>query len=101
MFEGFHTDMQGRNLNESDARRCRRIWWTIYVLDHRLTSLLGLPISMRESEVLTSRPDSDESTQRPEILDIHVCLSKIIAQIVESKLSESSNWSFAVQLIQL
>lgn len=76
--------MQGRNLNNEDAERCRRIWWTIYLLDHQMTSLVGVPVTMRESDIQARLPQYGDSDDKADILDVHIGLTRSMAQIVDS-----------------
>lgn len=76
--------MQGKDLDDSVVERCRKIWWTIYILDRQMTSLLGVPIALREDDISARLPSFSGSSYDATIYDIHVRLSKVMAQVVKS-----------------
>lgn len=84
LVEGFHTSMQGQSLGDAVVERCRKIWWTIYVLDRQMTSLLGVPIALREDDISAQLPGFSGSSSDVAICDIHVRLSRVMAQVVKS-----------------
>lgn len=50
---GLHWDVQAQDVGEKSVHRCRRIWWTVYALDRRLSALSGTPISLRDEDITT------------------------------------------------
>ncbi|KAM5344402.1 hypothetical protein ACJ41O_012939 [Fusarium nematophilum] len=54
--QGMHTDMPHEHLGEQKVERSRRIWWTVYVLDREMTSLMGLPQSIHDDDVHPQLP---------------------------------------------
>lgn len=50
---GLHWDMQAQDVGEQKVHRCRRIWWTVYALDRRLSALSGTPILLRDEDITT------------------------------------------------
>lgn len=50
---GLHWDVQAQDVGEESVHRCRRIWWTVYALDRRLSALSGTPISLRDEDITT------------------------------------------------
>lgn len=82
--QGMHTDMPVENLGEPLVQRCRKIWWTIYILDRQMTSLMGLPQSIRDDDVTCKLPDFPGSAQRAAALNMQIKLSRIYAEIARS-----------------
>ena len=76
-----HTDMQSQHVPEVLVQRCRKIFWTVYVLDRQLSSLMGVPSSIRDEEISAGLPSYSESSSRAVALDIQVKLSRVIAKI--------------------
>ncbi|KAH8807875.1 Zn(II)2Cys6 transcription factor [Xylogone sp. PMI_703] len=79
--QGMHTDMPIRYLGEALVQRCRKIWWTVYILDREMTSLMGLPQAINDNDVQTPLPTFLGSVQRTQTLNIQIKLSRIIAEI--------------------
>lgn len=82
--QGMHTDMPVENLGEPLVQRCRKIWWTVYILDRQMTSLMGLPQSIRDDDITCQLPSFPGSTQRAAALDMQIKLSRIYAEIARS-----------------
>lgn len=80
-----NTEMQSQHVPESLAQRCRKVWWTTYVLDRQLSSLMGVPSSIRDEDISAGLPYYPEFPQRSIALDIQVKLSRVIAKISNSK----------------
>lgn len=87
MGEGMHTDMPAQQLGEAHVERCRRIWWTVHILDREMTSLFGLPPSIHDDYVLCRLPTYSGSSQRTAALRMRIKLSEVIGSINRSKQS--------------
>ncbi|KAF5670057.1 positive activator of transcription [Fusarium heterosporum] len=79
--QGMHTDMPVDQLGEQIVERSRRIWWTVYVLDREMTSLMGLPQSLLDDDIHPQLPHFDGSTQRVAALHMQIRLCRSIASV--------------------
>ncbi|KAM0553232.1 hypothetical protein ACHAPJ_007520 [Fusarium lateritium] len=79
--QGMHTDMPVDQLGERIVERSRRIWWTVYVLDREMTSLMGLPQSVHDDDVHPQLPLFGGSTQRQAALHMQIRLCRSIASV--------------------
>ena len=84
MFQGLHINMPTVQLGDRYVERCRRAWWTTYILDHEMTLLMGLPMAIRESDVTCPLPAFSGSKERVATMDMQVKLYKILANASES-----------------
>ncbi|CAN9160651.1 unnamed protein product [Alternaria alternata] len=84
MIQGMHTDMPVENLGEPLVQRCRRIWWTVYILDRQMTSLMGLPQSIQDDDISCQPPDFVGSAQRAAALNMQIRLARIHAEIAKT-----------------
>lgn len=96
MAEGMHTQMPTEYLGEHVVQRCCKIWWTVYILDREMTSLMGLPQSINDDHVNTQLPTYSGSVQRTAAIGMQIKISRIIADINSSKLS----WYYLSSLSQ-
>lgn len=85
MNHGMHTDMSVADLGENVVSRCRKIWWTIYIMDSQMTSLMGLPQSLRDQGISCQLPTYPSSTQRTAACSMQVKLTQILSEIGTSK----------------
>lgn len=84
LIQGMHTDMPVMNLGEVVVQRCRKIWWTIFILDRHMTSLMGLPQSIRDEDVSCQLPNYQNSPQRAAALNMQIKLAKVHADIAST-----------------
>ncbi len=82
--QGMHTDMPVENLGEALVQRCRKIWWTIYILDRQMTSLMGLPQSIQDNDISCRLPTYSSSDQRAPALSMLIKFARIFAEISQS-----------------
>jgi len=82
---GMHTDMQSQHVSQHVVQRCRKTWWTVYMLDRQTSALMGVPSTIRDEDISAELPLYPHSTQKSMALEIQVKLSRVIAQISDSK----------------
>lgn len=82
--QGMHTDMPSEHLGDALIQRCRKIWWTIYVLDRQMTSLVGLPQSIRDNQLHHQLPSFPESSQKVIALRLLIKMCQIMEEINNS-----------------
>ncbi|KAH8700208.1 Zn(II)2Cys6 transcription factor [Talaromyces proteolyticus] len=79
--QGMHTDMPVQHLGDALVQRCRSTWWTIYILDRLMTSLMGLPQSIHDSQIHDQLPYFPGSPQKAIALSMQIRMCQIIAEI--------------------
>lgn len=83
--QGLHRDVT-KSADESDEEdRYRSAWWTVYILDRKLSSLMGAPSSIHDGDVSVQLPRGSQATQQSFALNKHIELSRLIAKILNSK----------------
>ncbi|KAJ5692231.1 hypothetical protein N7462_001654 [Penicillium macrosclerotiorum] len=81
MAHGMHTRMPVGNLGLNAVERCRKIWWTVYILDRNMSIIQGLPQSIDDRFVETNLPSLSESQEKNKALDMHIKLCRSIDDI--------------------
>lgn len=89
--QGMHTDMPLQHLGENLVERSRRCWWTAYVLDREMTSLMGLPQSIHDDDVSPQLPHFSGSSHRVAALTMQIRLSRSIASINRGELIQTQS----------
>ncbi|GAT24558.1 fungal specific transcription factor domain-containing protein [Aspergillus luchuensis] len=97
MAHGMHTCMPVTDLGRDSVERCRKIWWTVYILDRHMTSIQGLPQSVDDHFIQTKLP-SPVSSENITSLDMHIKLCRSIADI--NAMRNSGYQAFVVLLSQ-
>lgn len=83
--EGMHTDMPISELGEAFVQRCRRIWWSIYILDRQMSSQMGVPQSIRDDDITCQLTHFPGSSQRTAALKMQIRLARVYADIARSR----------------
>ncbi|KAJ5499316.1 hypothetical protein N7453_008367 [Penicillium expansum] len=81
--QGLHREVD-LEASDEESERYRSIWWTLYILDRRFSSLMGTPISINDADVTMGLPNSGILHQRCRTLGMHVRLSRIISNVLDS-----------------
>jgi hypothetical protein len=69
------------SLGPEVVQRCRKIWWTVYILDRQMTSLMGLPQSLQDSQIHDELPLFPSSPQKLIALNLQKKMCHIIAEV--------------------
>ncbi|EXJ72932.1 uncharacterized protein A1O5_04081 [Cladophialophora psammophila CBS 110553] len=62
---GLHRDMCSRTKDLIERERCRRLWWTIYTLDHEISIRLGYPCAIVDEAIFMNIPPASEQVLDP------------------------------------
>lgn len=90
-----YTGMHGIRLDETYVRRCSLMWWTVYVLERRMSSLLGVPMGISEESISASFPSTSSNVHGSNVLEMQVMLCQILAKVDLSKFSLALSDGFA------
>lgn len=93
--QGYHRDLGGNPGCHKDASRYRSVWWTLYILDRKFSTLIGAPSSIHDSDISVPFPKPHQSAQKSCALDMHVRLSRLLAKVLNSRHKQLSllvNW---------
>ncbi len=85
MEHGMHTDMRSQQVDPLLAQRCRMIWWTVYILDRQMSSLMGVPMGISDELISAELPDFSGQVERSTAMNIQIQLSRVLAQILNSE----------------
>lgn len=89
--EGLHTNIQEINVGPEFARRGRQIWWTVYSLDRRFSTSMGLPNSLREEDITAPFPEVTNTSMSVMGQAIHVGICQLLGRIIRSMCLQSKN----------
>ncbi|KAF5985439.1 Zn(II)2Cys6 transcription factor [Fusarium bulbicola] len=92
---GLHTDMQPASVGDGLAQHGRLLWWTVYILDQRLSSLMGIANGVHDDDISAPAPQISDNDIHTSALAIHVKISQLLGSITvtvygpKAKLRES------------
>lgn len=87
LFQGMHTELPQQVFGTARVERARNIWWTVYMLDRELSSLMGLPIQMADENITAQFP-APETQEQATAFRLHVKLCRVIARVVGSEFTQ-------------
>jgi proline utilization trans-activator len=84
---GLHTDLQADVIGPQLVRRGRRIWWTVYALERKLSSSMGVPVLLHDEDLTTTLPDAENSDVSATGQVIHVKIGRLLGEVVSSRMN--------------
>lgn len=82
--EGLHTPLPEKELGALMVKRCRNLWWTLYIMDRQFSTSLGLPMSIQDSGITTHLSVPGENSQEDTAVVLQVKLSQLLSHILSS-----------------
>ncbi|KZF21338.1 hypothetical protein L228DRAFT_249146 [Xylona heveae TC161] len=82
--EGLHRSLPVEQLGEKLAQRSSNIWWTVYILERKLSLSLGVPVFVRETDITSELVDPTTSPPRTAALVLNVKISRVISYILNT-----------------
>lgn len=86
---GYHADAAKDTLGRAELEHRRRLWWTVYIYERMLSSKLGLPLLLADSQVTAQLPSDIETTDggfylflEAEILRKMILVTRINTQVL-------------------
>lgn len=92
MSHGMHTSMQIQDVGENVVYRCRKVWWTIYILDRRFSSLIGVPNSLHDEDISAPFPIFPDSQANTAVFALHVKLAQALGMVVKGRQCPIEFW---------
>ena len=84
MEHGMHTEMRSQHVDPVLAQRYCMVWWTVYILDRHMSSLMGVPMNVSDELITAELPSFSGQMERSTAMDIQIQLSRVLAQILNS-----------------
>lgn len=85
--QGLHRELFGDEFTEEDKDRHYGLWWTIYILDRRFSTLMGAPSSIRDEDITVPLPDYEKNCHFMKAMSLQVPLARLHAQVLSSMTS--------------
>ena len=80
------------SLSKSDCERRRRLWWTLYIIDRKLSINMGAPLSIADEVIDISLPSQKEHGVSNSALLIHIKLAIVEGQVMSGKMSFAAHY---------
>ncbi|PTB36728.1 hypothetical protein M441DRAFT_149933 [Trichoderma asperellum CBS 433.97] len=80
--EGLHTELPEQDLGPETAAYCRDLWWTLYIMDRHFSCSLGIPMSVKDSDITTPVPSPNAGSPLDSARSLQVNLSNLLSVIL-------------------
>lgn len=84
LVEGYYRALPVDQLGEKLVNRCSNIWWTVYVLDRKFSSLIGSPSAVKDEDITAILWDPKSCSHEAAALSLHVKISQVIYRVLNS-----------------
>ncbi|EIT73337.1 hypothetical protein AO1008_04535 [Aspergillus oryzae 100-8] len=85
LVEGHHRAPPVEQLGQKLVDRCQNIWWTVYILDRKFSSLIGSPNAVKDHEITTPLYDPKSCHQKEAALSLHVRITQVITRVLDTR----------------
>lgn len=80
-------------LGQVEYQRRRRLWWTLYVIDKKISTIIGAPLSIRDEEIDISLPEQHDLGFSNSALRYNIRLAALEGKVTAGKFSSPvSGW---------
>ncbi|RDW67041.1 hypothetical protein BP5796_09790 [Coleophoma crateriformis] len=79
---GFNRVYDAKRITYEEFEHRSRLWWTVYIIDRRLSSLVGVPSSVLDEDIAVSRPTLSGPDGKDLTFALHVETSSQLGQIL-------------------
>lgn len=84
LVEGYYRALPVDQLGEKLAERCSNIFWTVYILDRKFSSLIGSPSAVSDEDISATLWDPKSCSHEAAALSLHVKISQVITRVLNS-----------------
>lgn len=84
LVEGYHRALPVDQLGAELVEHCSNIWWTVYILDRKFSSLIGSPSAVTDDAVTTILWDPKTCSHEAAALSLHVKISQVVSRVLNS-----------------
>lgn len=86
--QGMNREFEPGILSEEENRHRMKLWWTVYMIDRKLTYLMGVPLTLHDVDITVPKPElRGSSSETDSAFAIHLHLSIQLGSILRSKQS--------------
>ncbi|KAH8900601.1 hypothetical protein GQ53DRAFT_129539 [Thozetella sp. PMI_491] len=84
---GLNREPPPGQLSQREYQRRRRLWWTLYMIDKKLSTTIGAPLSIRDEDIDTSMPEEYDLGFSNTALKYHVKLARLEGEVVSGTIT--------------
>lgn len=81
---GMNRDAPPASLERHEYMRRRRIWWTLYIIDKKLSVIVGTPLSIRDEDIDMPLPGDNDLGFSNAALNLHIKLAELEGKVMSA-----------------
>lgn len=70
-------------LSDYDIQHRTRLWWTVYIIDRKITYLMGTPLMLHDSDITVPKPTLNNTDDSMSAFVFHIRLSTQLGRILK------------------
>lgn len=82
LVEGLHRPLPVEQFGEKAVERGNNIWWTVYILDRKFSTLIGSPNSVNDEDVTAPLWNARICSQRAAALSLNVKITQVTSRVL-------------------
>lgn len=79
---GMNRETPDEKVDTREYQHRRRLWWTLYIIDRKISIMAGGPVSIRDDEIDISTPGKDDLDYDNAALNLHIKLAALEGRII-------------------
>lgn len=87
---GLHLGLQESVVGSAGVERGRRVWWTVYALNQKLTSSQGIPNFLNNEDITCPFPSMTGLDGDDNASDIHFKICQLLSNSISSNVISKS-----------
>ena len=75
-------------LSDEENEHRMKLWWTVYMIDRKLTYLMGVPLSLHDVDITVPKPalyDKNAVNDTAAAFSLHIHLSTELGRVLHGK----------------
>lgn len=82
---GLHREIPDGIVSPSEREHRRRLWWTVYILDRKLSVNMGCPLSVNDKDVDVALPKAVSNDLPSLSLNLHAKVAAVMGRVMDGR----------------
>lgn len=81
--QGMNREFESGILTECDIRHRTKLWWTVYIIDRKITYLMGTPLMLHDLDITIPKPAFNSVDDSTSAFSFHIHLSSQLGHVLK------------------
>ncbi len=83
---GMNREAPAHYFDHIENEHRRRVWWTLYIIDRKLSVIMGAPLSVSDEDIDISLPEEHDLGFSNSALKFHIKLAALEGKVMSGKI---------------